>query len=366
MNETGPAGLTLSELAALVGGEVEGDPGTRVASVSGVDEARADSLVRVDQERYLEAALRGPGAALLVARELPVSGKPALRVANPRLAFAICMEALAPPEPLPPPGIHASAVLGEDVRLEEGVAIGAGAVIGRGCRLGAAAVIGPNVTLGEGVVVGPHCVLFPNVVLYPGVELGARVRIQSGAVLGGDGFGYVWDGERFRKIPHRGSVRIGDDVEIGANVAIDRAATGATEIGPGTKIDNLVQLGHNVKVGPHCLIVAQVGVAGSAEIGAHVVLGGQVGVRDHIRIGDGAQVAGKAGVWNDLPGGGPYAGHPARPRFQEERTVVALLRLPELARRVKQLEREVAALKQQLAAAGAVDPGESPADDQPA
>jgi UDP-3-O-[3-hydroxymyristoyl] glucosamine N-acyltransferase len=190
------------------------------------------------------------------------------------------------------------------------------------------------------------------------VVLGARVRIQAGSVLGGDGFGYVWDGERFRKIPHRGSVRIGDDVEIGANVTIDRAATGVTEIGPGTKIDNLVQLGHNVKVGPHCLIVAQVGIAGSAQVGSHCVLGGQVGVRDHIRIGDGAQVAGKAGVWHDIPGGGPYAGNPARPRFQEERTVVALLRLPELARRVRQLERELAALKAQLQPDAGKDPEE--------
>src|SRR5262249_38715731 len=181
-----------------------------------------------------------------------------------------------------------------------------------------------------------------------GVEIGARVRIHSGTVIGADGFGYVWDGAKHVKIPHAGTVRVGDDVEIGANCAIDRATTGVTEIGPGTKIDNLVQIGHNVQIGPHCLIVGQAGLAGSAALGAGVVMGGQAALRDHGHGGDRAMIAGSSGVWNDLPAGGSYSGNPARRHMEEERSLVAYRRAPELLRRLRQLERELAELKARL------------------
>jgi UDP-3-O-[3-hydroxymyristoyl] glucosamine N-acyltransferase len=327
---------------------VEGDPATRVASVTGVEDAEAQSLVRVEHLRYLKDALRGPGAALLLGPDMPAVDRPALRVADPRLAFALCLEALAPPEPRPAPGVHPTAVVAEDVELAGDVAIAAGAVIGARARIGARTIVHANVSVGDGTSVGEDCVLFPNVRLYPGVEVGHRVRIHAGSVIGADGFGYAWDGTSHHKIPHLGSVRIGDDVEIGANSCIDRATTGATEIGMGTKIDNLAQIAHNVRIGPHCLIVAQVGIAGSAGLGAGVVLGGQSAVRDHVRVGDGAMIAGKSGVWNDLPEGGRYSGNPARRHREEERSIIAWQRAPDLLRRVRELEREVADLRARL------------------
>lgn len=311
-----------------------------VGSVTGVEEAAEDSLVRVDHLRYLAAALSGPGVALLVGPSVPANTKPVLRVSNPRLAFAMCAEAVAGWD-RPVPGIHPTAILGEGVVLGDDVTVMARAVIGTGSRIGSRAVIYPNVTIGDRVCVGEGSVLFPSVTLYDGVEVGCRVRIHSGTVIGSDGFGYEWDGQLHRKIPHVGSVRIGDDVEIGANVAVDRATTGWTEIGPGSKIDNLVQIAHNVQIGPNCLIVAQAGLAGSSRIGSGVVIGGQSALRDHVEVGDGAQLAGKSGVWSDLSPGGRYSGNPARSHREEQRSLLVYHRLPELLRRLAALERLV-------------------------
>jgi UDP-3-O-[3-hydroxymyristoyl] glucosamine N-acyltransferase len=346
--------VSLGELAQRAGGAVEGDPETVIGSVTGVEDAASDSLVRVDNPRYLAAAVAGPGRALIIGSDAPSPGKPALRVRNPKLAFAICLEALAPAQSRPAPGIHPSAVIGEGVLLGEGVAVMAGVVIGSGTSIGADTVLYPNVTVGERVTVGPDCILFPHVCVYGSVEIGARVRIHAGAVIGADGFGYVWDGAKHQKIPHVGSVRIGDDVEIGANCAIDRATTGMTEIGAGTKIDNLVQIGHNVCVGAHCLIVAQAGLAGSCTLGQGVVLGGQSAVRDHVRVGDGSQVAGKSGIWTDLPAGGMFSGNPARRHFEEERSIVAVRRAPELLRRMRAVELELQQLRRDLERMGSV------------
>jgi UDP-3-O-[3-hydroxymyristoyl] glucosamine N-acyltransferase len=336
--------MTLGELAVLVGGEVHGDPATRVTHVGGVEDAGPGSLVRVEHPKYLAAALAGPGAALLLGPEVGPAEKPALRVPTPRLAFILCTEALAPSSPLPPPGIHPTAVVIGDAAMGDGVSVGPGVIIGRGCRVGDRTALHAHVVLCEDVRVGADCVLHPHVTVYPRVEIGDRVRVHAGSVLGADGFSYVWDGQRHRKIPHRGTVQIEEDVEIGALSAVDRATTGATIVGAGTKIDNQVQVGHNVQIGRDCLIAGQAGLSGSVVLEPGVVIGGQVGIRDHTRIGEGAQLGGGAGVWNDLPAGGVYSGNPALPHRQAERMQIAFRRLPELLRRVRQLERQLAEL----------------------
>jgi len=237
--------------------------------------------------------------------------------------------------------VDPTAVLGEGVELGEGCSVGAYAVLGRGVRLGPGAAVLPHAVVGDGSEIGAASVVFPHAVLYPRTVLGERVRVHAGAVIGADGYGYQWTGERHQKKPHNGRVRLCDDVEVGANTTIDRATTDETVIGPGTKIDNLVQVGHNVRMGAHCLLVSQVGIAGTARLGNGVVLAGQAGVNSHITVGDGVQAAGKAGVWTDQPAGARVHGNPARPYREDMRIQAALGQLPELLRRVRQLERQL-------------------------
>jgi UDP-3-O-[3-hydroxymyristoyl] glucosamine N-acyltransferase len=231
-----------------------------------------------------------------------------------------------------------------DARVDATAAVGplvvieAGARVGPGARVGALTYLGPGVEIGEGCVLGPH------VTLLAGARLGRRVLVHPGAVIGADGFGFAFDGARHRKIPQVGGVVIEDDVEIGANCAIDRATFGDTVVRRGTKIDNLVQIGHNVEVGEHSILVAQVGVSGSSRLGRGVVLAGQVGVADHVTIGDGALVAAQGGVPSDLDAGGRYLGTPARPILEAKRIFAAETRLPDLLQRVRALERAVEAL----------------------
>jgi UDP-3-O-[3-hydroxymyristoyl] glucosamine N-acyltransferase len=333
----GTTGLTLAEIAAAVGGTVDGDAETRIYGVSGLQDATEGSLVRVEQPRYLEKAVRGPAAALLARPDLGPLPKPSVRVEQVRLAFARCLELFTPAEARPE-GIHPTAVVADGAELAEGCAVGPYAVVGAGARIGARVVLHAHVVVGEEVEIGDDSVIYPHAVIYARSVLGRRVRVHSGTVIGADGFGYEWSGERHQKIPQNGRVRLGDEVEVGANVTIDRATTGETVIGPGTKIDNLVQVGHNVRTGAHCLLISQAGIAGSASLGNGVVLAGQVGVKDHVTIGDGVQVAGRGGVWGDVPPGTVYSGNPARPHREELRVQAALHRLPELLARVRALE----------------------------
>lgn len=329
--------MTLAEIAEAVGGAVDGDPETRIYGVSGLQDATEGSLVRVEQSRYLEKAVRSAATALLARPDLGPLPKPSVRVEQVRLAFARCLELFTPLESRPE-GVHSTAVVGEGATLGEDCAIGPYAVIGAGARIGARVVLHAHAVVGEEVEIGDESVLYPHAVVYARSILGRRVRIHSGAVIGADGFGYEWSGERHQKIPQNGRVRLGDEVEVGANVAIDRATTGETVIGPGTKIDNLVQIGHNVRTGAHCLLISQSGIAGSATLGSGVVLAGQVGVKDHVTIGDGVQIAGQAGVWGDVPPGKVYSGNPARPHREELRVQAVLHRLPELLARLRAVE----------------------------
>jgi UDP-3-O-[3-hydroxymyristoyl] glucosamine N-acyltransferase len=235
--------------------------------------------------------------------------------------------------------VAASAVIGEGVRVGPNVVIGERATVGRGTVLHA------GVYIGDDTAVGDDCEFFPHVVLRERLTIGSRVVIHAGSVLGTDGFGYRWDGTQHAKVPQIGTIIVGDDVEIGSCVCIDRAKFSATRIGRGTKIDNLVQIGHNVEVGEHCIIVGQAGLAGSAKLGRGVVLGGQVAVRDHITIGDGAMAAATSGIAEDVPPKTIVSGTPALPHRQSLREQAALRDLPDLRNRVKQLQEQVEALK---------------------
>ncbi|MGQ9487182.1 MAG: UDP-3-O-(3-hydroxymyristoyl)glucosamine N-acyltransferase [Armatimonadota bacterium] len=332
--------LTVRTLAERIGAQVEGDAETLIVGVSSVEFAQEGDIVFAESPRYLRMAERCLASAVIVWRDAPSIGKPLLRVDSPRLAFLKVLQIFAP-QPQHPEGIDLNAVISPDADLGDDVAIGAGCVIEAGARVGRGSVLYPLCYIGRDVQVGEECVLYPNVTLMHGVKLGNRVIVHSGTVIGADGFGYVTVEGVHHKVPHIGGVEIGDDVEIGANVCIDRAKTGVTRIGSGTKIDNLVHVGHNVQVGENCLLVAQVGIAGSSHLGRYVVLAGQVGVTDHVNIGDGAIVLAQSGVAGDLEGGQKYFGSPAREHGKQLRLMAYTSRLPELFERVKLLEQRL-------------------------
>lgn len=338
--------ITVQELAQKLNAELEGDAQRRVTGVASIEFAQEGDVVFAESPRYLRLAERCGATAVIVWRDAPSIGKTLLRVDSPREAFLKALELFAAP-PSHPQGISPHAVISVDAQLGEGVAIGAGSVVEAGARIGRGTVVYPLCYIGRGVQVGEDCLLYPHVTLMPGVRLGNRVIVHPGAVIGADGFGYITVEGQHRKVPHLGTVEIGDDVEIGANVCIDRAKTGATRIGAGTKIDNLVHIAHNVQVGEGCLLVAQAGVAGSSRLGRYVVLAGQVGVSDHVSIGDGAVVAAQSGVAGHLKGGQRYFGTPAREHMRQLRLMAYTGRLPELFERVQAIEQKLRSLEEE-------------------
>jgi UDP-3-O-[3-hydroxymyristoyl] glucosamine N-acyltransferase len=324
--------ISVHDVAEFVGGRVVGNVAAVVTGVASVGSARVGELVFVEEAGGLERALRG-GASAILAGEFAAAttGKALVIVEHPRLAFARVAAWIGSGRSREG-GVHASAVVHALARLGEGVAVGALAVIGENAVIGAGAWIGAGAVIGAGVVVGTKCEIYPRAVLYPGTSLGDRVVVHAGAVLGSDGFGYVRDGKtgRYEKFPQIGTLRIGDDVEIGANTTLDRGALDATVIGRGTKIDNLVHVGHNVVMGEDVVLAAQVGISGSTALGNGVVMGGQAGIGDHARIGDGVILGGQSGV---LPNkvmrgqGAVFWGTPARPLREFLRQLAALAQL---------------------------------------
>ncbi len=335
---------TVGELAALVDGAVEGDENITIWGISSIEDARDGDITFAENEKLLSSAGRSQASAVIAPVSAPAANKPLIRVKNPRFAFAQVLRIFAP-EPKAYQGIHPSAIIGDGVVLGDNVSIHALAVVGDNVTIGANTVVYPQAYIGDEVSIGENCVIYPQVVLHSNTEIGDCVVIHSGSVLGTDGFGYMFIENRHYKIPQIGRVIVENDVEIGANVTIDRARTGFTRIGAGTKIDNLVHIGHNTSVGRNCVIVAQVGISGSVEMGDGVILAGQVGVKDHVKIGGGTVVCGQTGVIGDLPAGSFVTGPYARPHNQEMRAQAVHTKLPDMYKRLKDMEARLAALE---------------------
>jgi UDP-3-O-[3-hydroxymyristoyl] glucosamine N-acyltransferase len=336
--------FTLGELARAVGGRLVGDPRLRLTGVRPLDDAGPGDLSWVAGERRAGGARETRAGALLAPSLEAAAGRPAVLVEAPALALAHWLE-LRFPASRPAPGVGRGARVHRTARIGKGASIAAGATIAAGARVGARTRIAEGAFVGENVQIGDDSVLHPNVVVAAGCVVGSRCILHPGVVVGSDGFGYVWDGERHRKIPQVGTVRIGDDVEIGANSAIDRATLGETLVGRGTKIDNLVQIGHNVVIGEDVILCGQAGIAGSARIEDRATLAGQVGVNDHVTVGRGAIATGQAGVTGSIAPGMVVSGMPAAPHRDFLRRAAIVARLPELARRLEALEKRLAEIE---------------------
>ena len=343
--------FTLGDVAAAAGvpPPTGAAAGRTITGMAALADAGPADLSMVATDAFARAFTRTRAAAVLVDCRVKLPSPPAntvvLAVDDVDAAVAAVLAMFAPPVQRPPAGVHPTAVVAPTARLGAGCAIGPHVVVGERAVLGAGCALHAGVVVGDDVTVGDRCDLYPHVVLRERVTLGHRVVVHAGSVIGTDGFGYRWDGTGYAKVPQIGTVVIEDDVEIGSCACIDRAKFGATLIGRGTKIDNLVQVAHNVRIGPDCVIVGQTGIAGSAQLGAGVVLGGQTAVRDHIVLGDGTVAAARSAIAKDVPPGQTVSGMPALPHRQSLREQAALRHLPALRDEVKRLQEQLDELR---------------------
>jgi len=334
--------MRLAELALGLGGRLEGpDAGSEVTGVSTLEEAGPSEVCYYGNPRYESRLASTSALAVIAATHVATSSPNVIVVAEPYRAFREALLLLAPPEPTVPPGIRGGAFVHPGAVLRDGVSVAPGAVVEEGCIVGGGSRIGPCAVLGPGCRLGCDCVIHAGAVLYRRSVLGDRVVVHAGAVIGSDGFGFVPDPRGHLKVPQTGIVEIGDDVEIGAGCTIDRAVVGSTRIGSGTKLDNLVQIAHNVVLGAGCLIAAQTGIAGSTRLGDGVVCGGQAGIGGHLVVGDRATIAAQSGVTRNVPAGETVSGYPARPHGESLRMSAALAGLPGLRRRILEFMRRM-------------------------
>ncbi len=340
--------MKLSEIASLLGGRLQGDPDAEIIGVSGIEDAGPRDITYLLKPSLAGQAEGSSAACVMVKEFLPGLKKSQLLVDDPQLAFVRLLEHFHAAS-RPPAGVSGQAFVSDGAEIDGQAAVLPFAFIGEGARIGAGSVLHPGVYVGVGSKIGRDCTLYPNVTVREGVAIGDRVRIHAGSVIGADGFGYIIREGRHIKIPQVGGVVIEDDVEIGACTTIDRATTGNTLIGRGAKIDNLVQIAHNVKIGAGSIVVAQAGVAGSSTLGNYVIVAGQAGIADHVRIEDGAVVGANSGV---MPGTslskGAYAGSPVMPHRQWLKAMSLTARLPEMNKALQDLEKRLSGLERRL------------------
>lgn len=332
--------MRVDEIARLVKGQLQGEGSRDILGVAAVGDAGPDDLAFAESAKSLAKAGQGRAGCVLVPEGASLAGLTTVAVPRPKLSFIQVAATLRPAPPVHA-GIHPSAVVDPQATLAEDVSVGPQVVIERGAAVGPGTRLWAGVFLGEGVTVGSQCVLYPRVAIYPGARIGNRVILHAGVVIGSDGFGYVFAEGRHLKFPQLGSVIIEDDVEIGSNSTVDRGSLRTTVIGTGTKIDNLVQIAHNVRIGRHCVIAAQTGISGSVEIGDYVVMGGQAGVGENVRMEDHVMVGGQAGVLGGktLRQGTAYWGTPARPLDEFKKMYAHLSHLPSIVEKIKELDR---------------------------
>jgi UDP-3-O-[3-hydroxymyristoyl] glucosamine N-acyltransferase len=341
LERTWPVAVTVAEVAHWVGGEVVGNPVTPVPDARPLAEAKTGDLTFVEDAAHLPQLDACPAAAAIVGPGVVAPGKTHVRVADPLMAFAAVVARLYGPfddiaEGIDPSArVHPTVTLGPGARVAPLAVIGAGTVIGANCRVASGAAVGARCRIGDDVTI--HA----NAVLYDRTVLGHRVIVHGNAVLGADGFGYRFQQGRHVKVPQLGYVEIGDDVEIGACTTVDRGTFGPTRVGAGTKIDNLVQIGHNCSLGKHNVIISQVGMAGSTTTGDYVAIAGQVGITGHLHIGERTQVGGQSAVIRDVPAGVRVLGSPAKPEREEKRILLTLEKLPEMYRQLKDVLRRL-------------------------
>lgn len=331
--------MKLRELALMLGGEIIGDAEMEIKGVAGISEASEGDITFLSNPKLIRECSESRASCVIVKEEIPEIRKAQIKVSNPYYAFARLLEHFYI-KPIKPAGISERAFVSDKARIGKDVSIYPMAYISEGASIGDGTVIYPWVFIGEETSIGDECILYPNVAIRERVKIGNRVIIHAGSVIGSDGFGYVFEGGRHHKIPQVGGVTIGDDVEIGANVTIDRATTGNTIIGSGTKIDNMVQIGHNVRIGENSIVVAQVGIGGSTEIGNFVTIAGQVGIADHAKIDSGCIIGAKSGIMGHLTKGA-YSGVPAIPHRDWLKAQAIFAKLPELNKKIRELEEKI-------------------------
>ncbi len=336
--------FTAAQIAEKLRGEVLGDGSIPLTGFTSADRARSGDLTFADKEAYFLTAEASPAAAILVSGPFTSTKKVLIRVPNARIAVARVLPLFFPPDEAPAPGIHPGASIASSAQIDATAHIGPGCVIGARARIGARSVLIGGNHIGRDCQIGDDVCLFPNVVIYARAQIGHRVIFHAGSVIGSDGYGYVFDEGRHRKVLQIGNVIIHDDVEIGANAAIDRGALGSTTIGQGTKVDNMVHIAHNVTIGRHCLIMGQVGFAGSTQLGDYCVIASQSGIAGHLKLGQQAMVGAKSGVMRDVPDRGAVLGMPAAPDKQAKRQSIDLTQLPEMIRPMRDLGKQVAEL----------------------